>query len=616
MVFNLPQSFFKASLTSRIFWLTGLLVPIFIHFRTVNQLAVNMPFMDDYTFLVDAMVFQRGGHTLRELMSVLLAPHGPHKEHMIVFARLAALLDYFIEGHVNFKTLFFVGNATLVATALLLILMARRAGLSAIQALPLIFLLFQPQYYESTITWAICSLQHLPALFFAFLSFYLLSRPSRVGFIASFPIALLAVFSNGNGMAVPIAGCILLLVGGFYRRLTVWALFSLVVLLLSRYVSSLHEATVDLTNISHPLRVLAGFFLASGSMGVLITRSLVGLSMLGVGIQGMLAIIVLLLMLQITTVRNWTRPAINWLHQKLPAVRKVSLRFTTPIREEAVLPFIGCYVYIAVTLAGIAFARSIGWHYSLLVPRFIWFATVLVALGYLLGMLLVSPGYRSRVSMVVLGLSILFNLTAYTYCLGEATTIHKSLVSDLHNWRENALLITMPPNDKGFDSYYSLIVRDAVREGVYRLPQPEFEPVLAHPMVDNRLRVVKKENSYSFVARQLYELTIDSDKLPDYMDDACLLLQSDQHTFVWPIDQSAYKLGYFLMNGKIQTANNVATLYGDLLPAAPYRLGVLYKRNEHWHAVYTREFVQIRHQIQPPTGPLPISLQAKLPTVQ
>ncbi|MCX6215450.1 hypothetical protein [Spirosoma sp.] len=596
MILHSQRPFFRAPFTSQLVWLIGLLIPLVVHFWTVNRLSVNMPFMDDYTFLVDVMVFQRGGHTLRELLDILLAPHGPHKEHMIVFARLAALLDYLAEGHLNFRTLFFVGNATLVATVILLIHMAKRAGLSAIQTLPVMFLSFQPQYYESTITWAICALQHLPALFFAFFSFYLLLRPSRLGFIASFPIALLAVFSNGNGMAVPIAGFALLLLGGFYRRLAIWTIFSLMVLLLSRYMSSLHGATIDLANLSHPFRVLAGFLLVSGSMGVLVTRSLTGLSALGGCIQGILMVTVLLVMLRLTTVRTWLVPARTWLNRKLPVLRRVSIPLSTVIREEAALFFIGCYVYTLVTLLGIAFARSIGWHYSLLVPRFIWFATVLVVVGYVLIMLLLSPGYRFRVSTVFLGISFGFNLTAYTCCIGEATTIHKSLMSDLHNWRENALLVTMPSNDKQFDSYYSLIIRDAVKEGVYRLPQPEFETAIAHPLVNNYLRVVKKENSFSFVTRHLDEITIDKDKLPAYMDDACLLLHSNQHTFVWPIDQSPYKLAYYLMNGKSQPAGYVATLYDDLLPASSYQLGVLYKRNDRWHAVYGMESINVNHR--------------------
>lgn len=141
------------------------LVPVLIHLWTVNRYAVNMPFLDDYTFVLDQLHLQATPWTLRELVRVLFFPHG---EHVIVFARLTAILDYWLEGELNFRTLFWVGNVTLVGTAVLLVRLARQGGLSPALIVPVPWLLFQPQYYENTMTWAICALQHIPALFLAF----------------------------------------------------------------------------------------------------------------------------------------------------------------------------------------------------------------------------------------------------------------------------------------------------------------------------------------------------------------------------------------------------------------------------------------------------------------
>ena len=153
------------SLNQTFGWYILFLAPILLHLWTIYRFTVNIPFIDDYTFLVDCMYRQSHELVLSHLLDELFHPHG---EHIILFGRMAALTDLWIESEVNFRTLFFVGNATLIGSVWILYQLARQGGLSPWQFLPAVLLIFQPQYYHNTLTGSIYALQHLPAIFFAF----------------------------------------------------------------------------------------------------------------------------------------------------------------------------------------------------------------------------------------------------------------------------------------------------------------------------------------------------------------------------------------------------------------------------------------------------------------
>ncbi len=554
-----------------------------------------MPYIDDYTFLVDLLHLQAIPFSLTEIAKTIFTPHGPHLEHMIVFGRLAAILDYFIEGELNFRSLFFIGNTTLFFTALLLYYIARHAGLSIVHILPVAFLLFQPQYYENTTTWAICALQHVPALFFAFLTFYLLAQQSTLLFIVSFPTAFLGTFSNGNGLAVLATGFILLLINQSYRRLFIWSLFSLVSYCMYYTCTHVNQPPSEAINILHPLRVLGGFFLMNGSIGILYTRSLLILSLLGLLFTILFAIVA-----GFTVIRL---PGFAFLAHRLPLVvqRRITIWFASTPKTIS-LPLIGFYIYLISSLLGISFARSMGWHYGLLVPRFLWFTTVFVIVGYLMVMALLKPVYRSTVGNFALFVSLFFCVSSYWLNYGEIVTIHKSLLSDLHNWRENELLITMPPDTRHLDKFYGETLDRAIKKGIYHLPDSEFETAIKNTAIkaNKAVELMERDSVFNQSERTHDRLTFSPTALPfptPFVDGSYLLLASDQHTYVWPIDQSLKKTAHFLVNGGPALTGNMATVFTDMLPAASYRVGVIYRIQDKWQVSYSSQAITVKQYI-------------------
>lgn len=555
-------------------------VPMLVHSWMVYRFSTNMPYLDDYTFLVDSLNLKKAHLSAPQLLTAIFYPHG---EHVIMFARLTALIDYVVAGELNFRTLFFVGNATLLGIAGLLYRIARQGGLSVLQTLPIFWLLFQPQYYENTMTWAICALQHVPALFFAFGTFYLLAQPSARSFAFSLPLAFLATFSNGNGLAVLVAGFLVVLLRRQPKYVLLWLLFSALSGGLYYYLSQFSAAAPVSENLTHPFRVLGGFFLMSGSMGLLVTRSLAGLSLLGIAITLLFAVII-----GTTLIRHTGRA--HWLNRLPGRFGRAIHKWSVPTVGPVAIVLIAGYVYLAITLAGIAFARGQGWHYGLLLPRFIWFATVAVVVGYLLFMLWLRPAYRPMAGRVVLGFSLLFNGAAYWLTIDEIRTVQQSLDSDLHNWREDKLLITMPANKRSSDSFYATLLAAAVREGVYELPPARLNlNRMNQGATVSSGALIERDSSFSLDERQYRYLTVAANALPKHpftVWEAYLLLRSGQHTFGWPINQSRTKLSQFLLTGVSPPSGPLAIVLTDLLPPADYQLGLCYWRNGHWTTVY------------------------------
>lgn len=573
-VIRRPASRVAQSDTNRVGYFFAAL-PVLVHVWMVYRFATNMPYLDDYTFIVDALNLKTAHLTAGQLLTTLFYPHG---EHVIVFARLTALMDYVLEGQLNFRTLFFVGNATLLGTAWLLYRIARQGGLSVVQTLPIFYLLFQPQYYENTMTWAICSLQHIPALFFAFGAFYLLAQSSGRSFLLSLPLAFLATFSNGNGLAVLLVGLVVVVLRRQRQQVLVWLAFSALCGWLYYYLSQFSAAAPVSGNLAHPLRVLGGFFLMSGSMGLLFTRSLAALSLLGIALTTLFGIVIGTTLIRYTGYTYWLQQMpIRW--------QRLLHTWSAPTVKPVFVVLIACYLYLVITLVGIAFARGQGWHYGLLLPRFIWFATVAIVVGFLLLMGWLRPAYRHEVGWGVLYVSLFFNGAAYWQTTGEMLAVRGSLVSDAHNWRENNLLNTLPTNKRDCDTFYATLMTAALREGVYRMPpaSARFGAAGKGPSATAGLTMlIGKDSSFSLDDRQYRYLTIADSALPTRpftSSDAYLLLRSGQHTFVWPINQSPTKLAQFLLTGRSPRNSPLAVVMTDLLPPASYRSGISYNQN-------------------------------------
>src|SRR5208282_3307673 len=172
-------------------------LPVGIFFWTIFRYSINIPYWDDYDILDFVLKFL----DLKNLKDKTALIFAQHNEHRIAFDRMVALIDYYLYGGINFKHLIFIGNISLIGLTLVLFRAFRIEKDKFLYFIPAIYLLFQPQYWE-TIFWAMASLANLYVLFFAFLSIYFATKPSQRNFFLAVFFAILATFTSGSGMFV------------------------------------------------------------------------------------------------------------------------------------------------------------------------------------------------------------------------------------------------------------------------------------------------------------------------------------------------------------------------------------------------------------------------------
>lgn len=196
--------------------------PIVYFFGSLFHFSVNFPIRDDYgTILAFLVKFVSSGDAVERLRMVF----SQYNEHRLVFNRAVTLLGYYATGSVDFRYLIFLGNLSLaVLTALLW--RSSRTGDKPLYLLPLPFLIFQPGFHEN-MTWAMAALSNFWVYLFSFLSLYALLSgrgEARCSLAAAF--ALMAVFTQGNGLfALPMGAAVLLLQRRF-KALLPWAALS------------------------------------------------------------------------------------------------------------------------------------------------------------------------------------------------------------------------------------------------------------------------------------------------------------------------------------------------------------------------------------------------------
>ncbi|HWA35187.1 MAG TPA: hypothetical protein VG737_13700, partial [Cyclobacteriaceae bacterium] len=179
-----------------------------IFYRLVFLYNVNVPCSDDHGIALLFMNAYVDQATFLDKLRVLFSQHG---EHRLMWPHLIILLDYYIEGHVNFYTFGIIGN---LALAGLLMVFYQSMGDREYKILffaPLVPLILQLQHWE-IIPFPTAAIQNFHVVFLALLTLYLLDKKSTALVALGFVTFFLTVFSSGSGMMVFLPGLIVLLV--------------------------------------------------------------------------------------------------------------------------------------------------------------------------------------------------------------------------------------------------------------------------------------------------------------------------------------------------------------------------------------------------------------------
>lgn len=201
-------------------------VCIFLLWLFQNAITVNIPWWDDFHGIIlpvyDLFTDKPFVEKFRNFVSL-------NNEHRVVNDRLFTLLVYLITGKFELKALALLGFVNLIAIFLLLVKVLRMQKVSWLALLPVLFLIFHAQYYESLQSLMV-PFQNFAVILYMLLSLYFLVY--KKSFVAGFAFAVAAIFSHGNGILTFILGALVLLVHQKYKQTALWTLLSLITIVI------------------------------------------------------------------------------------------------------------------------------------------------------------------------------------------------------------------------------------------------------------------------------------------------------------------------------------------------------------------------------------------------
>lgn len=169
-------------------------VPVLAYFAYFFHFSINAPQFDDFQSIIRAVITYDTSQNWLDWLTT------QYVEHRIAYVRLVSLLVYKLTGSINFIDISFIGNLSLVGVLIILGFWFNRWKLLP-YFLPVPVILFQMNYHHDTFT-AMMAVQNLGILFWALLTFWLLSEERKWQQVVALLPAIVAVYTSGSGLFV------------------------------------------------------------------------------------------------------------------------------------------------------------------------------------------------------------------------------------------------------------------------------------------------------------------------------------------------------------------------------------------------------------------------------
>ncbi len=249
-------------------------LPILLYFLYLYRFSIPFPNEDDlpaiFAFINRAFPFNDDAWRLF---------FTPFREHVILPAKVVAYLQIVISGCLNLATMVLLGNLCWIRVSWLLYKNAREAHIQPLYFLPVPFILFQAQFTE-TAFWPMAVWSNMIVVWLALESIHWLidtkgnKKISNRRFIGAFVLAIVAVFSNGNGLLVILIGLgILFFQRASAVRILIWAGLGGLFIGFYWWAKSLGMPDNTYGTQTNPLQLILGLFMFIGSYGDFISGS-------------------------------------------------------------------------------------------------------------------------------------------------------------------------------------------------------------------------------------------------------------------------------------------------------------------------------------------------------
>lgn len=450
-------------------------VPPLVLSWLVYRHTVNVPWFDDIESFPGFLLEYLKATTWSDRLYILTKHNN---EHRIVPAKFLTLITYLATGNLNMRLLIFGGLFCLIGTWALFLYVFVKNRVPLHFAIPLSLLIFQPQFYLTTF-WAITGLQHQPVIFFSFLSLYfLVDRTHRYRLIPALLLALIATFTNGNGMFIWFAGLGVLILQGRSTAALIWLLTAIAGM--AAYFAGLttqgNESGLTYA-FAHPINTVLAFFTFIGGLldfmpyAPLKTRVVLPI------IAGFFIVVWILFWFSTLLLRirpDKDGPAFNWR----------TLRAWLPTISDAEMFWVGCMLYLFTTAVIIAVFRLRFGFNVMIISNYKIYPTLFLTLAYC--MYVFSPfrirAGQYRVFTLFVAVCSGISLLSYWHYTPLIIERRKVLLAQAINQKYNDFGLGASPGTP-FAQYAADIMHQAIRKNIYAYPQDSFSARLDSALV-------------------------------------------------------------------------------------------------------------------------------------
>ena len=529
--------------------------------------SYNFFYQDDYHLLRFVTVIEDDTVSFQEKLSTLW---GLHNEHRIIFPRLITLLDYYIQGHIDWAVLNVISALYYFGIFCFFYKNIHQAGLNNWYVLPVALLIFQPSAYENYY-WTISILQQVGNLFWAFFLFYSLAyfKPSK--FWISLLLVFVLTFTHGNGLFAFVAGGLLLVLQKKYKAFALWIGFMLIVVMgyfYGYYTAQSSNIAGSLSNLTRLIGCFGGFW------GVFYKDILNSTN---------LAILTGLFVFTVLFIINF-RLTISIFFPKIQS------KFESYFPEKNLF-LLACFLYFAITATLVALSRSWSSMDAAFQNRYLHNSVFCLVLLYATLLLYKSLFIRKIILSAGFIGGIIYYIFAW-YSNYEFLVIqHQNQESDAVNFALNGVTVV---NDKFFNENIKVVLEKSFKDKISIFPSSYLQNVTENIdkfNVNNKTDypiIIGKDSVLSFnISNSHYRPVFQFTNINFPVSKRVyLILKSGQNTFVFATSHRRNRKKDFLKSGQFFTDGFYTSIMTDAMPASEYAVGILQKNDDNSFRYY------------------------------
>lgn len=383
-------------------------LPVIIYLVYTVSNSASLFFADDF-HLLKTVLWIQDVDGIFEKLAVLMKQHN---EHRILFPRLLTLLDYKLEGAINWSILILIGNLLWIANIWFFWEGFKSFKIPSWMFVAIPFIFLQPQYTDN-VTWSISILQQSVIVFWFSLLTYLCSKSK---FSWALLVAVIATFTHGNGIFSFFIGIIIAISERKWRTTIIWAGTWIIVGVIYFWKFQKGQAADFGQSLADPVRLVMAFFAFFGSVIKIRTENTNYAVLLG-------AILVLVLAVYL-----------------IPRLKSVFTKSADGLTSFDKM-LLGNVLFLGITAALICVSRSWGGVGNVLAPRYQHYSPYLICWVYIVVLSYLGIRNRKIVAALSIGVAVTFNALSY-FTYNEEVQLRKNwLVADESNWINHSIML-------------------------------------------------------------------------------------------------------------------------------------------------------------------------------